>query len=118
MLLKKEHLPEAGRPVSARCRLLRAALPLLPACYEQPGAWPSRLERIAPAGPGAAVLRAGKLAGFLTGWRIPWLRGQRAANSPEWVKAFGTAHDSRPVFEELSAALSAAWVAKAAREKW
>ena len=83
--LQKKHLEEAGRLVSARYRLLRRELPLLPICYEEPLVWSSILEGIASAGPGVAALRGSKLAGFLTGWQIARLRGQRAVYSPEWA---------------------------------
>jgi len=106
--LRKEHLEDAGRLVSARYRLLRRELPLLPLCYEKPQVWSSMLEGIASAGTGVAALRGSKLAGFLTGWQIARLRGQRAVYTPEWANA---ADDSRRVYQEMYGTLSACWVA-------
>jgi hypothetical protein len=95
--LQKEHLEEAGLLVSARYRLLRQDLSLLPACYEQPQVWSSMLEGIASARPGVAALRGSKFAGFLAGWQISRLRGRRAVYAPEWGNGVVSACQRRRV---------------------
>jgi GNAT superfamily N-acetyltransferase len=108
--LREEHLERASALVSSRYKGLRHQVPSLPPCYAEVSTLLPLLNHIAEAGPGVAAIRGGRLVGFLTGWLLPSFRGKRSAFSPEWANA-ADLEDSRRIYEEMYAHLSASWVA-------
>jgi ribosomal protein S18 acetylase RimI-like enzyme len=57
-----------------------------------------------------AAIRDGRLAGYLTGWRMPGFRGQRSTYSPEWANG-AEPKENRVIYEELYRHLAAEWAA-------
>ncbi|MGD9050017.1 MAG: GNAT family N-acetyltransferase [Anaerolineae bacterium] len=108
--LEGKHLPDAAGLASARYRALREQVPAMPTRYEDPGSTLPWLQDLASQAPGVAAIRNGRLAGFLLGMVIPQFRGKRGVFSPEWANA-ADLEDSRWLYEEMYARLSARWVA-------
>jgi len=108
--LRAEHLEHAAALVSSRYKGLRQQVPTLPPCYAEVSTLLPLLNHVAEAGPGVAAIRGGRLVGFLTGWLLSSFRGKRSAFSPEWANA-ADLEDSRRIYEEMYAHLSASWVA-------
>jgi len=82
----------------------------LPSRYEDVSSILPPLRDLAGQAPGVVARRDGRLAGFLLGMVIPEFRGKRGAFSPEWANA-AQAEDSREIYQEMYAHLSARWVA-------
>ena len=108
--LGEEHLKDAAALASNRYKGLRDQVPLLPPRYAESSTLLPLLQDIVEAGPGVAAIRQGRLIGFLTGWLIPSFRGKRSVFSPEWANA-ADLENSRRIYEEMYAYLSASWVA-------
>jgi GNAT superfamily N-acetyltransferase len=108
--LEEKHLQDAAGLASARYRALREQVPAMPARYEEPGITLPWLQDLASQAPGVAAIRNGRLAGFLLGMVLPRFRGKRGVLSPEWANA-ADPEDSRWIYEEMYARLSARWVA-------
>lgn len=109
-LEEEEHLEDAAALASSCYKGLREQIAPLPPRYAEVSTLLPLLRGIAGAGPGVAAIRRGRLAGFLTGWLIPSFRGKRSVFSPEWANA-ADLEDSRRIYEEMYAHLSASWVA-------
>lgn len=106
----EQHLAGAGALLAASYRTLRETVPSLSPAYEQADAFLPPLRKLIGGSPGVVALRDGQVAGFMAGIVIPEFMGKRAAYSPEWAHAApGT--DSRLLYEEMYAYLSAQWVA-------
>lgn len=108
--LGEEHLKDAAALASSRYNGLREQVSSLPPRYGEVSTLLPLLRDIAGAGPGVAAIRRGRLVGFLTGWLIPSFRGKRSVFSPEWANA-ADLENSRRIYEEMYAHLSASWVA-------
>lgn len=108
--LKEKHLEDAAVLASARYRALRDHVPLLPPRYEERNTILPMLRDLAGQGPGVAAIQRGRLVGFLHAWLIPDFRGKRSVFSPEWANA-ADLEDSRRIYEEMYAHISARWVA-------
>ena len=108
--LGEEHLEDAAALASSRYNGLREQVSSLPPRYGEVSTLLPLLRDIAGAGPGVAAIRRGRLVGFLTGWLIPSFRGKRSVFSPEWANA-ADLENSRRIYEEMYAHLSASWVA-------
>ncbi len=109
--LTLEHLEDAAELVSNRYQRLREQEPHLPYQYAEVDNLLPLLRKILNAsGIGVAAIRGGRLAGFLTGWRMPSFRGQRSIYSPEWANA-ADLEDSRRIYEEMYGHIAADWVA-------
>ena len=109
--LREEHLEDAALLVSTRYRLLCEQEPHLPSSYADVTNLLPLLQKIlSVSGVGVAVIRAGRLAGFITGWQMPSFRGKRSTYSPEWANA-ADLEDSPRIYEEMYSHLAAAWVA-------
>jgi GNAT superfamily N-acetyltransferase len=108
--LENKHLKDAAALACTRYRTLRERVPLLPSRYEDAGAILPMLRGFAERSPGVAALRGGRLVGFLVGRVIPAFRGKRSVFSPEWANG-ADLEDSRRIYQEMYARLSARWVA-------
>ena len=108
--LQEKHLPDAAALVCARFKSLRQRVPVLPRRYEETHVILPMLSRLALGSPGVVAVRGGRLVGFLTGLVIPVLLGKRTAYSPEWANG-AEPEDSRRIYGEMYARLSAQWVA-------
>ena len=108
--LREEHLEHAAALVSSRYEGLRQQVPTLPPRYAEVNTLLPLLNNVVEAGPGVAAIRGDRLVGFLTSWLLPSFRGKRSAFSPEWANA-ADLEDSRRIYEEMYAHLSASWVA-------
>jgi GNAT superfamily N-acetyltransferase len=109
--LSEEHLEDAALLVSNRYQRLRQQVPHLPHRYADVTRLLPLLQKILNASSvGVALIRAGRLVGFLTGWQMPSFRGQRSIYSPEWANA-ADLEDSERIYEEMYSHLAAAWVA-------
>ncbi len=108
--LRDGHLEDAAAMVTARYRALREGAPSLPSRYEDISSILPLLRDLAGQAPGVVAVRDGRLVGFLLGMVLPTFRGKRSAYSPEWANA-AQAGDSREVYREMYARLSAGWVA-------
>ncbi len=108
--LQDKHLEDAAALVTASYRALRERVPSLPSRYEDVNSILLPLRDLAGQAPGVAAMREGQLAGFLLGMVLPEFRGKRGAYSPEWANA-ARAEDSREIYREMYAHLSARWVA-------
>jgi GNAT superfamily N-acetyltransferase len=107
--LEDRHLEDAAALFAARFRAMRAQVPCLPTCYEEPGTLLPMLRRLASRGTGTVAIRAGRLVGFLAGFVLPEFRGKRSAFSPEWANA-AKVEDGRRIYDEMYAHLAARWV--------
>jgi GNAT superfamily N-acetyltransferase len=104
------HLPDAAALAARRYAALRRTYPLMPARWEDPSLILPLLTAMTAGNPGAVALCGGRLVGFLTGWLIPSLRGQRAVYSPEWAN--GTDHaDEEQVLKALYIHMADCWTA-------
>jgi GNAT superfamily N-acetyltransferase len=110
MSLHPAHLPGCAELVAERYRALRRCVPHLPARYEAAEEFVPRLAELLTAQPGVAAMDNDRLAGFLTGWRVPSIRGERGVYVPEWAN--GARDDARHVYQELYSALARQWVAE------
>jgi len=108
--LEDKHIEEAAVLVSARYRALREDVPLLPSRYEDAGTILPLVRDLAGQASGVAAIRGGRLAGFLLGFVIPEFQGKRSVFSPEWANG-ADLEDSRRIYQEMYAHLSARWVA-------
>jgi GNAT superfamily N-acetyltransferase len=108
--LQESHLQDAAGLACARYQALREQVPAMPARYEDPGSTLAWLQDLASQAPGVAAFRNGRLVGFLLGMVIPTFRGKRGVFCPEWANATDP-EDSRWLYEEMYARLSARWVA-------
>lgn len=108
--LQERHLEDAAALACARYRLLRDLVFPLPSRYEHPNTILPLLRDLAAQTPGVAAIRGGRLAGFLIGLVIELWRGKRSVLSPEWANA-ADLEDSRRIYQEMYAHLSAHWVA-------
>ncbi|MDY7041925.1 MAG: hypothetical protein SVX38_13795, partial [Chloroflexota bacterium] len=108
--LEEEHLEDAAALAGSRYEGLREQVPSLPPRYAKVSTLLPLLRDIAGAGPGVAAMRRGRLVGVLTAWLLPSFRGKRSVFSPEWANA-ADLEDSRRIYEEMYAHLSASWVA-------
>jgi GNAT superfamily N-acetyltransferase len=111
--MEARHIIDAGRLLAARQARLRAALPELPACYEDPAEaarlLAEELER--PAAHGVVVERSRSLAGYLLGApRIDQIMGRTA-----WAGIAGSslaAGASPGLLGDLYASWSPRWVGR------
>jgi len=108
--LEGKHLQDAADLACARYRAMREQVPSMPARYEDPGITLPWLQDLTAQNPGVVAIRNGRLAGFLLGIVLPEFRGNRGVYSPEWANA-ADLEDSRWIYEEMYARLSARWVA-------
>lgn len=108
--LREDHLEDAASLVSVRYQALRRQVPILPARYEEVDALLAMLRGLAGEASGVVATRGRRLAGFLLGFVIPEFLGKRTVYSPEWANG-ALAGESRRVYEEMYALLSATWVA-------
>ena len=108
--LEDKHLNDAAALVCARYGTLRERVPSLPSRYEDASTILPLLRDLARRAPGVAAIRGARLAGFLLGFVIPVFRGKRSVFSPEWANG-ADPEDSRRIYEEMYAQLSARWVA-------
>jgi len=109
--LGEEHLEDAALLVSNRYKRLCEQEPHLPQSYAEVSKLLPLLQKIwSASGVGVAVLRGGRLVGFLTGWQMPSFRGKRSTYSPEWANA-ADLEDSARIYEEMYSDLATAWVA-------
>jgi GNAT superfamily N-acetyltransferase len=108
--LEEKHLLDAAGLACARYRALRAQVPSMPPRYEDPVITLPWLQDLVAQAPGVAAIRNGRLAGFLLGMVLPRFRGKRGVFCPEWANA-ADLEDSRWIYEEMYARLSAHWVA-------
>ena len=108
--LRDGHLEDAAALVTARYRALREDVPSLPSRYEDVTSILPLLRDLAGQAPGVAAIRGSQLAGFLLGQVIPSFRGGRSVYSAEWANG-AEAQDSREIYREMYARLSARWVA-------
>ena len=106
--LRKEHLEGAVTLASIRYQGFHAQMPLLPPQYADASTLMHLLNGIVSAGPGVAAISQGQIVGFLTGWLMPSFRGRRAVFCPEWASA-AEKMNSRSIYEEMYAYLSATW---------
>jgi len=109
--LRNDHLEDAAALVTARYRALREHAPSLPSRYEDVSSILTPLRDLAGRAPGVVAMRDGRLVGFLLGTVISEFRGKRSVYSPEWANA-ADAEDSRKIYREMYACLSARWVAE------
>jgi len=108
--LQDKHLDDAAALVAARFRALRRQVAPLPIRYQDPGEIRPLLGDLAAKAPGVAAFRGDRLVGFLLGMRPFNWRGRRSVYSPEWAHAADPA-DSRNLYQQMYAHLSARWVA-------
>jgi GNAT superfamily N-acetyltransferase len=108
--LEDKHLQDAAGLASSRYRALREQVPSMPTQYENPDIILPWLQDLTNQAPGVAAIRSGNLAGFLLAMILPRFRGKRGVFSPEWANA-ASPEDSRGIYEEMYAQLSADWVA-------
>ena len=109
--MRNEHLEDAAALVTVGYRALRERAPSLPSRYEDVSSILTPLRDLAGQAPGVVAMRDGRLVGFLLGMVISEFRGKRAIYSPEWANA-ADAEDSREIYREMYACLSARWVAE------
>jgi GNAT superfamily N-acetyltransferase len=107
--LESEHLEDAAALAIHRYRMLRQLVPLLPLRYEDMNTIVAMLSGVVEQAPAVVALCDDRVVGFLTGSLIPVFRGRRAVFSPEWANG-AALDDSRRVYEEMYARLSASWV--------
>jgi hypothetical protein len=108
--LQEQHLPSIAALVAARYRALRQTLPVLSPAYEEAAAYLPSLRNQVATSPGVVAVRDGNVCAFMTGFVIRKFLGQRCAYSPEWANAADEI-ETRSVYEEMYARLSAQWVA-------
>jgi len=108
--LGDKHLEDAAALVTARYRALRADVPSLPSRYEDLASILPLLRNLAGQAPGVVAIRSGHLVGFLLGVVLPAFRGRRSVYSSEWANG-ADPEDSREIYREMYARLSARWVA-------
>jgi GNAT superfamily N-acetyltransferase len=108
--LRDKYLEDAASLVAARYRALRGQVSSLPSRYEDVSSILPPLRDLAGQAPGVVAMREGRLVGFLLGMVLPEFRGKRGTYSPEWANA-AQAGDSREIYQEMYARLSAGWVA-------
>ena len=108
--LQGKHLSDAAELVCARFKSLRQRVPVLPCRYEETQVILPMLYRLMQQSPGVVAIQGGRLVGFLMGMVIPMLLGKRTAYSPEWANG-AEPEDSRRIYGEMYARLSAQWVA-------
>jgi GNAT superfamily N-acetyltransferase len=106
----ENHLEDAARLVCDRYTALLEQEPVMPVRYTEVSAILPRLQDLLQQGTGVAALRGDKLVGFLHGFALPDFLGKRSLYSPEWANATAL-QDSRRIYEEMYAQLSADWVA-------
>ena len=107
--LRDKHLEDAAALVTASYRALRGHASSLPSRYENVSSILPRLRDLAGQAPGVVAMRDGRLVGFLLGRVLAEFRGKRSVYSPEWANA-ARAEDSREIYREMYAHLSAPWV--------
>ena len=108
--LQDRHLEDAAALVSARYRVMRRQIPLLPPCYEDVATLLPMLRDLAGQAPGVVALQGDRLVGLLTGFVIPGFLGKRSMYSPEWANG-AELWGSRRIYEEMYGGLAAEWVA-------
>jgi len=108
--LQEEHLEDAAALVSGRYKALRERLPLLPSRYEDAATILPLLRSLTGETAGVVAIRGGRLVGFLWGFVLESFLGRRSVYSPEWANG-AELEESRRVYEEMYARLSARWVA-------
>lgn len=107
--LQAEHLEEAAALVAARYRALRRGVPHLPPRYEETDTIAGMLGDLGEAA-GVAAWQAGRLVGFLAGFVLPDLLGQRSFYSPEWANGTQPGN-SRRIYEAMYQQAAAQWLA-------
>lgn len=102
-----EFVPAAGELLAARHRAHRAAEPLLPARYEEPGAAAEEIAVLAglDGASGVVGLRDGRAVGFLLG--AP--KGEERWGPNVWVETAGHAVEEPEELRDLYAAAAARW---------
>jgi GNAT superfamily N-acetyltransferase len=108
------HLEDAAALVCRRYKGLRKVVDLLPPKYESPDTILPMLADLTSVQTGMAALHRGRLVGFMVGLVLDDFLGKRSIFSPEWANA-ASLEDSRCIYEELYARLSAQWVAAGCR---
>ncbi len=107
--LEEKHINDAAALTCARYLMLRKQVPLLPARYEEVSTVLPMLGDLVGQAPGVVAVRSSRLVGFLSGFVLPSFMGKRSVYSPEWANA-AEIQDSRRIYEEMYAHLSARWV--------
>jgi GNAT superfamily N-acetyltransferase len=108
--LDEKHLEDAAEMVATSYQSLRAQVRHLPARYEETAVLLPMIRDLAGQVPGMAAIKGGRLAGFLVAMVLPSFRGRRSVYSPEWANG-ADVEDSRRIYQEMYAHLSAQWVA-------
>jgi GNAT superfamily N-acetyltransferase len=103
------HVGDAASLVAARYRAERDLEKSLPARFEDPDAILPLLQKYAKSRTGMAVIREGKLAGFLMPLFI-LLRGVRTVYVPDWGHA-GDSDGKCEIYREMYAGLARRWIA-------
>jgi GNAT superfamily N-acetyltransferase len=107
---REDHLGDAADLVCLRYKLMRGVAPLLPFKYENPDTILSMLADLLREHPGVVALHGDRLIGFTAGMELDDFLGKRSVFSPEWANA-ASQEDSRRIYEEMYAKISAQWVA-------
>ena len=102
-----EFLAAAGELLAARHRVHRAAEPLLPPRFEEPGAAAAEVKALAAAdgASGAAALRDGRAVGYLLGAHRP----QPVWGPNVWVEPAGHAVEEAETLRDLYAFAASRW---------
>lgn len=108
--LDDKHLEDAADLVATNYRLLREQVRHMPARYEDSAVLLPMIRDLASKIPGVAAIQGGRLAGFCVAMVLPSWHGKRTAYSPEWANG-ADVEDSRRIYQEMYARLSAEWVA-------
>jgi GNAT superfamily N-acetyltransferase len=112
--LEDQHLQDAASLAVDRYRALQQQVPNLPARYEDVDVLLPMLQDLCGQAPGVAALQGGRLVGYMAAWALDDFRGQRAILSPEWGNG-ADLPQSRRIYEEMYARVSAAWVTEGRR---
>ncbi|MBN1148103.1 MAG: GNAT family N-acetyltransferase [Anaerolineales bacterium] len=107
---REEHIEDAAVLVCKRYKALRRGAPLLPSRYERVDEILPRLRELVAEGSGVVALRGRRLVGFLGAFVFSEFLGRRSVYSPEWGNA-AEPGESRRIYEQMYAHLSAEWVA-------
>jgi GNAT superfamily N-acetyltransferase len=103
------HVAEAAAMFVARYELARRREPLLPAGWVDPSTIEALIRRTLPRGPSTAVVRRGRLVGYMASAEFEsgtW----RLALSREWGNGAAPG-EARPVYEAMYADLARRWIA-------
>lgn len=112
--LGERHLEAAAALATRRYAALRGAVPCMPSRYGDVDIILPMMHDIVGRGLGVAALDGSRLVGFLIGLDIGTWRGVRSVLSPEYANG-ADLENSRRIYAEMYARLSARWVAEGFR---